>query len=173
MDIRLRELEFLADVDRGGRLTVGPLSGSEKDLAAFLVFNGYVNDFRVSWVHDERCFPNSLPGESVLERKLHSERINTLSRVLGDRDVSLEITHAGGVRMAELRHALRSDKLREQHGILWDGRHFDMDLRVALLEASDSTPLAVAYFDLNGFKAVNDTMAMTLATLLFVRTSAT
>jgi hypothetical protein len=79
MDIRLRELELLAKIDRCGRLTVGPLNGPERD---------------------------------------------------GGRDVTLQITHSGRVRMAELRE-FRSAKLREQYEILWDGRYFDTDLRIA------------------------------------------
>jgi diguanylate cyclase (GGDEF)-like protein len=83
----------------------------------------------------------------------------TLSKVLGGREVSLQITHSGRVRMAELRQTLRSAKLRDGFGILWDGRHFDVDLRIALLDASERTPVAVAYLDLNaGLKAANDKM---------------
>ena len=43
-------------------------------------------------------------------------------------------------------------------GILWDARHRDQDLQIAILDASDKTPLAVAYLDMNGLKQINDTL---------------
>jgi diguanylate cyclase (GGDEF)-like protein len=61
--------------------------------------------------------------------------------------------------MAELAQEFRSARIREQYGILWDGRHFYPDLRIRLLDASVESPVVLAYLDLNAvLKAVNDTM---------------
>jgi diguanylate cyclase (GGDEF)-like protein len=158
MDIRFRELELLVRIERSGRLSWGPFQGPERDIVAYLIYHGYVNGLTLPWVHDERLLVTALPGESEFERRMHIDRITSLSRILGGQDASLQITHAGRVRISELRQTLRSGRLREQHEVLWDGRHFDMDLRIALADASAATPVSMAYLDLNGFKAVNDTM---------------
>ena len=156
MDARLTELEFLAKIARQSSLEVGPLTGADRDLVAFLASRGYVNDLNIPWQHQNR--PSSgLPGESQLERLIQQEKIDTLNKVLGGQTVDLRITHAGRVRMAELAQQFRSARIREQFGILWDGRHFDPDLRIRLLDASVESPVGVAYLDLNAaLKTVND-----------------
>ena len=155
MDARLTELEMLSRIERQGALSIGPLHGAERELVAFLALRGYVNDLDIPWQHG--AIGGGLPGESKLERQLHQWRIDSLSQILGGQPVLLRITHAGRVRMAELSEAFRSARIREPFGILWDGRHFDPDLRIQLLNASVQVPLAVAYMDLNGMKNVNDT----------------
>lgn len=165
MDARLKELELLTQIDRQGSLEVGPLSGAERDLVAFLASRGYVNDLNVPWQHEESQLSTALPGESQLERLLHQQKIEALSRTLGGQIVCLKITHAGRLRMAELAQAFRSERVREQYGILWDGRHFDPDLRVHLLAAIES-PVVMVYIDLNGLKAVNDTLGHNAGTVV-------
>jgi diguanylate cyclase (GGDEF)-like protein len=71
--------------------------------------------------------------------------------------VSLTLTHRGRVRLSELKQALRSGREREPLGILWDVRHWETDLEIALLDASPSSPVSVAYLDMNGLKQLNDT----------------
>jgi hypothetical protein len=44
VDARLTELEFLAKIARQSLLEVGPLTGADRDLVAFLASRGYVND---------------------------------------------------------------------------------------------------------------------------------
>jgi diguanylate cyclase (GGDEF)-like protein len=118
---------------------------------------GYVNDLNIRWQHQGRSSAG-LSGESQLERLIQQEKIDTLSKVLGGQKVDLRVTHAGRVRMAELEQQFRSGRIREQFGILWDGRQFDQDLRIRLLDASVETTVAVAYLDLNAaLKPVNDT----------------
>lgn len=139
MDARLSELEFLSKVEREGSLETGPLIGTERDLVAFLALRGFVNDLSIPWQHGDGRISTGLVGESQLKRLLHQQRIEVLSRVLGGKGASLRITHAGRVRIAELTQELRSASIREQFGILWDGRHFDQDLRIRLLDASDKS----------------------------------
>lgn len=155
-DARLSELEMLARIERQGSLPVGPLKGAERDLVAFLASRGYVNDLNIPWQHG-RSVGGGLPGESELERRLQQRRIDTLSQILGGQLVVLQISHAGRVRIAELNEAFRSSRIREPFGILWDGRHFDPDLRIRLLNASSESPLFLVYMDLNGMKGINDT----------------
>ena len=40
---------------------------------------------------------------------------------------------------------------------LWDGRHWEQDLQIAISDADIGAPLALAYIDMNGLKEVNDT----------------
>jgi len=61
------------------------------------------------------------------------------------------------VRLSELKQALRSGREREPFGILWDVRHWEQDLQVAIVDAQEEYPLAVAYLDMNGLKEVNNT----------------
>ena len=154
MDARLTELEILTRIGQQESLSVPPLTGEKRDLIAFLVWRGYVNDLNIPWEHGHAG--HGLPGESILERQLHQSRIDTLSQILGGQPALLRITHAGRVRIAELTEAFRSSRIREPFGILWDGRHFDSDLKIRLLDASSSSLLAVIYMDLNGMKDVND-----------------
>lgn len=155
-DARLSELEMLSRIERQGALSVGPLKGAERDLVAFLASRGYVNDLNIPWQHG-RAVGGGLPGESELERRLQQWRLDTLSQILGGHPVVLQITHAGRVRIAELNEAFRSARIREPFGILWDGRHFEPDLRIRLLNASSDSPLVLVYMDLNGMKNMNDT----------------
>ncbi len=69
--------------------------------------------------------------------------------------------------MAELAQQFRSARIHEQFGILWDGRHFDQDLSIRLLDASVESPVAVAYRDLNAaLKPVNDTLGHNAGNIL-------
>jgi len=156
MDARLKELDLLARVDREGSIQIGPLHGQDRDLVAFLASERYVNDLQINWEY-KGGRTGGMPGETELERLLHQERIDGLSKILGGHSVTLRITHAGRVRMAELSWALRSERIRDRFGILWDGRHFHRDLRIQLLDASADLPVFVAYLDLNGMGTVNDT----------------
>jgi diguanylate cyclase (GGDEF)-like protein len=95
-------------------------------------------------------------GETPLERALHAARTDSLSKVLAGHEVKLVLTHRGRVRLSELKQALKARREREPFGILWDVRHCDLDLQIAILDASETLPLAVAYLDMNGLKQVND-----------------
>ena len=132
------------------------MPGVEQDLFLFVASQGYVNEPGPPWRHNDNQSV-TLSGESELERAIHRQRVLTISRILGGEAVSVRVTHAGRVRVAELTSALHTSRLREQYDILWDGRHFETDLRIALLDAAPESPLGVAYLDLNGMKAVNDT----------------
>src|SRR5205823_5000317 len=59
--------------------------------------------------------------------------------------------------LSELKQALRAGREREPFGILWDVRHWERDVQIAILEAGEGSPLALAYLDMNGLKNINDT----------------
>jgi diguanylate cyclase (GGDEF)-like protein len=69
----------------------------------------------------------------------------------------LRLTHFGRIRLSELKQALRTGRERESFGILWDVRHWERDVQIAILEAGEDSPLALAYLDMNGLKHINDT----------------
>ena len=164
MDARFLELELLSKLDHQGSFDTSQrhsvensLQRTERDLIKFLLLQDFVAGQDIPWQHRENQRTSSgIPGESELERLLHQQKTDLLSAILGGRSVTLIITHAGRVRMAELAQDLRSAKIRESYGILWDGRHCDQDMKIRLLDASDSSPVTVAYLDLNGMKYVND-----------------
>ena len=125
-------------------------------MLAFLVANKFTNDLDIPCSPRQAQTQLGLPGESLLERLLHQIHIETLGQVLSGQAVTLRITHKGRIRMAELRQSLTSGKQREPLGILWDGRHFKSDFHLSVLQASKSSPLALAVLDMNGLKTIND-----------------
>ncbi len=156
-DARLEELKFLSEIDRRGELEVTPVAGPMRDLVAFLVQERLVNDLDPK-AGTFRLGPlGGLPGESELERKLHAVFLQTIHSVFEGRTMKLWLSHRGRVRLSELKQALRAGREREPFGILWDGRHWEQDLQIAVLDASEGAPLAVAFLDMNGLKVVNDT----------------
>jgi diguanylate cyclase (GGDEF)-like protein len=156
-DARLEEVKLLSEIDRMAEVKLTPPPGPERDLVAYLVWGGFVNDLHSDGAApDPRATGSGIPGESGMERELHMNRLVSLHAALSGREVTLRLTHRGRVRLSELKQALRSGKAREPFGILWDKRHFDTDLRMAVVEAGPAAPVSVANFDMNGMKAVND-----------------
>jgi diguanylate cyclase (GGDEF)-like protein len=156
-DARLEELKLLSEIERRGELPVTPVKGPLRDLVAYLVKARYVNDLHVDWAATQAKQFSGLPNESDMERALNGAHLESLSRALSGSQFVLKLTHQGRLRMAELRDALRSGHIREQYGILWDGRHLERDLQVALVDVRADAPLSVAFLDMNGLKAISDT----------------
>jgi diguanylate cyclase (GGDEF)-like protein len=157
-DARREELQLLSEIDRQGNVSLSPImTEPRRDMLAFLVAEGFVADPAVTWHHRQSDTYFILPGESDLERTFNDARIRLLSRALGEQQVSLKLTHRGRVRLSELKQALRAGREREPFGILWDVRHWEQDLQIAILEAREGSPVALAYLDMNGLKQTNDT----------------
>lgn len=156
-DARLEELKFLAELDRGG-LTESLEPGRRRDMVFSLVVQGFVTGPGFAWRDPGGRLTTGLPGESLLERQIQEWRIRALSDLLSQVSVHLEVTHLGRVRLSELKQALRADRTRERFGILWDGRHLETDLQIAILDASEDSPLSVGFLDMNGLKQINDTI---------------
>jgi diguanylate cyclase (GGDEF)-like protein len=156
-DARLEELKLLSEIERNPSIARRPEKGPWRDLIAFLIQARFVNDLQLDWDHTRMHGAGGLAGETPLERELHAVHIDCLSKVLAGQEIQLALTHRGRVRLSELKQALRAGREREPFGILWDVRHWEQELQVAILDAREGSPLALAYLDMNGLKQVNDT----------------
>jgi GGDEF domain-containing protein len=148
MIVSILELAWLTELERGPAKTVGPFSGDtpERRLAIHLVAEGFACEL-------ERYQP--VEHWTQVEQRAASERWNSIRELrLGKRSISLSITHAGAVRRAELEEQLQTGRIKEPMELLWDGRHFRRDARIALLDVTTEQPLVVAFLDLNDVKKV-------------------
>jgi diguanylate cyclase (GGDEF)-like protein len=157
-DARVEELKLLSEIDRCGKVVCQPPMGPRRDLIAYLMDARFVNDLHEECQHEHSAASGGGPGDTGLERQLHTAHIISLSKVLSGREVSLQLAHRGRVRLSELKQALRSGREREPFGILWDQRHWELDLQIAVLDIRKETPLSLAFLDMNGLKQVNDTL---------------
>jgi len=98
-----------------------------------------------------------MPNESVLERAMTAARLRAIFDLYEQRPpAGIRLTHAGRVRLSELKHNLRAGREREPFGVLWDVRHWKLDAHIAILEAREDAPLAFAYLDMNGLGQINN-----------------
>jgi diguanylate cyclase (GGDEF)-like protein len=148
-DARLEELKLLSELDHRGGLTITLPEGPYRDMIAFLVYERFVTAFNLPWRDT---------SWRLLEAHLHECWVKGLSDVLTGQSVHLELTHKGRVRLSELKQALTTGRTRETFGILWEGRHLETDLQIAILDASEDLPLSLGYLDMNGLKQINDTI---------------
>lgn len=162
-DARLRELNFLAEVERGAFRWTFQSSDPRRDMVARLLHEGHFNGIGLlSWSYSGNlsrevwAAEGSGRGMNPLALKLEQERWFELNQLLGGQEVQLRLNHKGRLRMAELRDELRGNRLRDQFGILWDQRHVDHDLAVDLLGVTPASPLSVAVLDMNELKPINE-----------------
>jgi diguanylate cyclase (GGDEF)-like protein len=80
-----------------------------------------------------------------------------IGTVLAGKQMKLEISHKGRVRLSELMQQIKTGRDRDPTGLLLAKRHLLPDLAIAILYASEATPLSVAFLDMNGLKLINDT----------------
>jgi diguanylate cyclase (GGDEF)-like protein len=157
-DARLEELKVLSEIDRRGEVDITPPAGPLRDMLAFLVSESLVNDLATKPEAIGLMGNGPLPPEHMLETTRKEMAAATLRRVLEGSTTKFRLSHLGRVRLSELKQALRSGKEREPFGILWDVRHWEQDLEIAILDAREGSPLALAYLDMNGLKQVNDSL---------------
>lgn len=167
-DARLEELKLLSWADSQGGLSFPSVpTGPWQDLLLALVSDEILTTFSIEsakkmWARPDGPNPDlvnspGLPGETMLERATHNAKLRAVYDLLESRPpAGLRLTHRGRVRLAEMKQALRSGREREPFGILWDVRHWQHDAQIAILEATDNSPLSVVYLDMNGLKALND-----------------
>ncbi|WP_438033839.1 GGDEF domain-containing protein [Sorangium sp. So ce204] len=154
VDARLREMQFLAWLDREGQIEVrGPYDGSaERQMLISLIDQGYINGV------DSESHNRS--GPSLLEQAIKDKRVADMWRLLSPDEkyarVTVRIGHKGRVRLSELEQQLKTGRDRDDTGLLWAKRHLVTDLAIALLSARDNAPLSVVFLDMNGLKAIND-----------------
>jgi GGDEF domain-containing protein len=140
------ELTWLDELERSPTKLVGPFPNltPERRLAVHLLAEGLALDAQTITAESYR-----------LGKAFERARWEAMSRVLSGESVELEITHAGAVRRAELEQQLQNGRIKEPMGLIWDGRHFRRDTRIALLDVTKERPLVVAYLDLNNVKVFN------------------
>lgn len=156
-DARLRELVYLAKLEREGLLRDSDAKDSpHRRLLVHLVHEGYVNDAsRSHWPDYDNVFRENI---NMLQQRIEKEKWTNIARLVAGQDVGLQISHRGSVRRSELEQALKTGRAREEFGILLAGRYWERDLSIALLGASTAAPVSVAFLDMNGLKAINDTL---------------
>lgn len=155
-DARLKELELLDKLERNVSVTLDPILDDfqVRRLVVHLLAEGYVNDASEVYFSDEqKIMDNAI---NWYRAKVEEEQWDLIRKVRNRQPIRLVISHRGAVRRAELEQALKLGRIRDPFGLVWDGRHFRQDTRIALLEADPSRPLAVAYLDLNDVKRFNE-----------------
>lgn len=163
-DARLRELQFLAKLDRANSFDIKPPieDPREKQMIAHLLDRGFLNSIGTqNWSYRTRGFDNYadvIPANNPLFQEAEWDRWNSMNKLLGDQRLTLYISHAGRVRLSELQQELQTGRDREPFQILLGQRHILPDLAIALAATTSSSPVSVAYLDANGFKAINDTI---------------
>jgi len=170
-DARVAELRLLSWIDQHEQLTIPSIAdGPWRDLFASVLLNDLLTTFSYAEARDylvrngqgsspRMTSTSGIAGESNLERALVRSRIDAVDRLYrGEDSDRLRLTHRGRVRLSELKQILRSGREREPlGGVLWDARHWEQDLQVALFDASPQSPLSVAYMDMNGLRELNNT----------------
>jgi diguanylate cyclase (GGDEF)-like protein len=163
-DARVEELRLLT-LAAHGRPVIDSSSvpdGPWRDLFVWLVRSDFLEMFTYEWAKNyfgEGSLGDDsvVPGQSKLEKSRAISRNLATLNIYEHKSMELHLTHSGRIRLSELKQALRSGREREPFGILWDVRHWEQDLQIALLDASDATPVALVYLDMNGLKQINDT----------------
>lgn len=147
-DAREEELRFLLEVERAkGNYVLRP---ETQDMARREM---------IAWLLSEGLFFG--PGDQVgtaNPMKSSSEAVmEAMAKLAQGHAVDwVRLSHKGRVRVSELQQELRSGRLRDPMGILFDGRHADRGLRIGVIEATKERPVTVAFLDLNGMKEAND-----------------
>jgi diguanylate cyclase (GGDEF)-like protein len=166
-DARVEELKLLSWNDRHGELFLMSIpSGPWHDLLVDVVSRELLTVFSYVRAKDAHAATHSIPmdfelgapGDTPLTRAVALAKIKAICDLHENKPPGgLRLTHFGRVRLSELKQALRTGREREPFGILWDVRHWERDVQIAILEAGEESPLALAYMDMNGLKDINDT----------------
>jgi GGDEF domain-containing protein len=143
-DARVLELTLLTKIERGPT-KVGPFLNDtpERRLALHLLTEGLA------------IASGPKPEGWRMAGHIEETRRAAIAAVIDGGEIELAITHAGAVRRAELEQQLQTGRIKEPMGLIWDGRHFRQDTRIALLDVASERPLVVAYLDLNDVKVFN------------------
>ncbi len=157
-DARLRELTFLAKVEREGSVTFADADSRDpehRQMIVHLLREGCLNGLDVMSVPVGYQVLNR-ENKYNLELEFEFELWRDIASVLSRQRTHLRISHKGRVRRSELEQALRSGRDREPFGILWDSRHLKQAIAIAVLSAAPDSPVCLAYLDMNGLKSIND-----------------
>src|SRR5713101_8176258 len=163
-DARLEELMLLARLERKASEPfqyTKAMDPARKQMVLTMVEQHFVNDESTfaSWSYEPNFEQILRTARSVDENQLRvRQRVEfwtLLNKLYGDQPVDLRISHKGRVRLSELRQALKTGRDRDSFGILWDKRHAEVDLDIALTSASKALPVSLLFIDMNGLKDAN------------------
>ncbi|SRR6266849_2952836 len=163
-DARLEELILLARLERKNlepfHYDPTTMHPAHKQMVLTMIEQGLLNDESTfSWPYRSDFNRNLQTARTLEENDLQIRRRyqfwELLNQVYGDQRVDLRIGHKGRVRLSELRQALKTGRDRDSFGILWEKRHAEQDLSIALTSVSTAMPLSLVFLDMNGLKAAN------------------
>jgi diguanylate cyclase (GGDEF)-like protein len=158
-DARIDELEYLTELARqpeGRTEPEQPEDTPHRRMLVHLLNAQLVNGMAVDAPSPASAAWLQHAQMSDLEWQASMKRAENIANVLNGKPVEVRISHKGRVRVAELRQQLKTGREREPFGVLIARRHFDADLKTAILDASQVSPVSVAVLDVNGLKVIND-----------------
>lgn len=163
-DPRLSEIELLSQLERGPiKLSVfegapgGHFGLSSGDATREMLFYMLAEELLVGTTLQIR-HPLSSYAQSPPSDELRTSKLNASTLMRAGHEVTYQITHKGRVHLWRRRDELRSDRGREQMGVLFDKRSWERELAVQLLFATETAPFSLLALDLDHFKAVNDNL---------------
>src|SRR5712664_167484 len=132
-DAQLRELQFLAKLDREERVDITvAVEDPDRLMILHLLRERYVNDL-AALSHTSGEIPD-------LEDALRDRLMHDLDLLLKVEPVAFRINHKGRLRLSELEQALQTGRDREPFGILLGQRHVQTDLAIAITHAMVQSP---------------------------------
>jgi len=164
-DARFRELQFLAQFEQDRWVRKQYVKGAdsferskERQMILSLILRGMLNgpDVRATSFKINTFTQNHNDLAVLIEQQNRTETARLIESLLNGQEVTLEMGHLGRLRLFELQDQLRATRLREAFGILFDGRHVERDLAVAILNSRPDEPVSLAYLDMNGLKSFNE-----------------
>ena len=162
-DPRLVEIEFLMDLDRQGQVTVR--STMLDDSTGCLRSDGRLHAYGVQAAQFRDLLVNLLQRRLVVgftarstntlyPDMLDAEQFTLLQQLIAGQDVRVHISHAGRLRLWDLRDALLRDPDVEPMGLLSQAA-WERALPLRLQWASAEEPLTIIFADLDDFGRVN------------------
>jgi diguanylate cyclase (GGDEF)-like protein len=157
LDPRLIEIEILSEVDRktfaGGRPYEHRRSGT-------LTQDDQLREEALLELVDARAivFADSYRRASSADQPLIELANQAAYRLLdaGEMIIPLKITQRGRLRLFRLRDEILSrDRIRDDFGVLWSGRHFEPDLTVHLRSRDPGSPISLLAVDVDKLKDLN------------------
>jgi diguanylate cyclase (GGDEF)-like protein len=163
-DPRLVEIDFLMDLELAGSVTVRSTQSLDttgrqigqgfnlygitpfafRDLVLHLLQNGMISGGR----------SRTVGGRGLNPPDIDMERYDIIKTLTSGQPIDVYMTHAGRIRLWDLRDALIRDPDLEPMG-LRSKAAWERDLFLRLRFASPSTPLAILFVDLDDFGKVN------------------
>ena len=160
-DARFQELQFLAQFEQKRWVKVHyPRDGEtferakQKQMVLSLILREMLNGPDVLTKGGDGLRADLLAER--MERQIRIERVHLIDSLVRGEVVELEMGHLGRLRLFELHDQLRATRQREAFGILFDARHVERDVAVAILNSRPDSPVSLAYLDMNGLKAFNE-----------------